>query len=126
MAIARAQVYECGVCGNSIEVIRVGTGTLVCCGAAMNLLSENTTDAAQEKHLPVIEKVEGGVRVKIGSVPHPMQEDHHIEWIEVSADGVSCRQYLAAGEKPEAYFPFDAKEVVAREVCNLHGLWKAE
>ena len=126
MAIARSQVYECSVCGNVVEVIRVGSGTLVCCGVPMNLLAENTTDAAQEKHVPVIEKVDGGVRVKVGSVPHPMEENHHIEWIQISAGGKNCRQYLSPGEQPEAYFPVDAGEVVAREVCNLHGLWKGE
>jgi superoxide reductase len=91
----------------------------------MNLLAENTTDAAREKHVPVVEKVAGGVRVKVGSVAHPMEEKHFIEWIEVSADGRSCRQFLGPGDPPEAFFPTEAEQVTARESCNLHGLWKA-
>lgn len=126
MAIAKSQVYQCSVCGNVVEVVRAGGGKLVCCGVPMELLTENTTDAAQEKHVPVIEKVEGGVRVKVGSVPHPMEEQHHIEWIEINADGKQCRQYLSPGGAPEAFFPTDAGAVVAREICNLHGLWKGE
>ncbi len=124
MATERTQIYMCGVCGNSVELLRAGSGTLVCCGIPMDLLGENTTDAAEEKHVPVLEKVEGGVQVKVGSVPHPMEEKHYIEWIQVTADGRSYRQYLKPGQKAEAVFPVEAAEVTAREVCNLHGLWK--
>ncbi len=126
MATQRAQVYLCGVCGNTVEVIRPATGTLVCCSVPMNHLGENTTDAAQEKHVPVIEKVTGGVRVQVGSVAHPMEKDHFIEWIEVAADGKNYRQYLDPGDRPEAVFPVEAEGVTAREVCNLHGLWKGQ
>ncbi len=125
MALAKLQVYRCSVCGNTVELIGVGSGTLVCCGIPMGLLGENTTDASQEKHVPVIERVEGGVRVKVGSVPHPMEEKHYIEWIELLADGRAYRQFLRPGDKPEAFFPVTAEQVVARELCNLHGLWKA-
>jgi superoxide reductase len=123
MATQRSQVYVCSICGNMVEVARAGAGTLVCCGVPMDHLTENTTDAAQEKHVPVVEKVDGGVQVTVGSVEHPMQDDHYIEWIEVSADGKTYRQYLNPGDKPQAVFPIEAEEVTAREVCNLHGLW---
>jgi superoxide reductase len=90
----------------------------------MKLMKENTTDAAKEKHVPVVEKVAGGVKVKIGSVAHPMEEKHYIEWIEIIADGKAYRQFLAPGQAPEAIFPVDAAKITAREYCNLHGLWK--
>ena len=121
----RLQVYKCGVCGNIVSVFHVGGGQLVCCGQPMNLLEENTTDAAQEKHVPVIEKTDSGFRVKVGSVEHPMQEDHYIQWIELQANGKSYVQFLNPGEKPEAVFEVKADKAVAREYCNLHGLWKA-
>jgi superoxide reductase len=124
MAIAQQQVYKCGVCGNEVEVLFVGGGTLVCCGKPMNLLTENTTDAAQEKHVPVIEKVQGGVKVKVGSVAHPMTEEHYIPWIELLADGQVHRQFLKPGGAPEAVFPVTGSQLTARAECNLHGLWK--
>jgi len=119
------QVYKCSVCGNMVEVLRVGGGELVCCGKPMELLVENTVDASREKHVPVIEKTASGFRVKIGSVPHPMEASHFIEWIELVADGVSCRKFLKPGDRPEAEFCIKAKSVSAREHCNLHGLWKS-
>ncbi|MDD5556666.1 MAG: desulfoferrodoxin [bacterium] len=122
---ARLQVYKCGMCGNMVEVIGAGAGALVCCGEEMALLVENTVDAAREKHVPVIEKTDRGVRVKVGSVPHPMEEKHYIEWIEIIADGVTCRRFLKPGDAPEAEFCIAARAVTAREHCNLHGLWKA-
>ena len=121
----KLQVYKCEACGNIVEVLHGGGGELVCCGAPMKLLVENTVDAAKEKHLPVIEKVAGGVKVTVGSVPHPMEEKHYIEWIEVIADGQAYRQFLSPGEAPEATFNIAAEQVTAREYCNLHGLWKA-
>ena len=124
MATANLQVYKCAVCGNIVEVIHVGEGTLVCCGQPMRLLTENTTDAAEEKHVPVIEKVDGGIRVKVGEVKHPMEEKHYIEWIEVIADGRAYRQFLSPGDPPEALFQIEGGEITAREFCNLHGLWK--
>ena len=119
------QVYKCEACGNIVEVLHGGGGELVCCGEAMKLVTENTVDAAKEKHVPVIEKVDGGFKVKVGSVAHPMEDKHWIEWIEVIADGKSCRQDLKPGQAPEAVFAITAEKIVAREYCNLHGLWKA-
>jgi superoxide reductase len=124
MATQLLQVYRCELCGNMIEVIHASSGQLVCCGQPMTLLTENTTDAATEKHVPVIEKVSGGVKVKVGSVAHPMQNDHYIEWIELIADGKSYRQFLKPGQAPEAVFKVEGTKLTAREYCNLHGLWK--
>lgn len=121
----RLEVYKCNVCGNIVEVLHAGPGQLVCCGQPMVCMKENTVDAAKEKHVPVIEKFDGGVKVKVGSVAHPMEEKHYIEWIEIIADGKSYRQFLKPGETPEATFMVDAKEITAREYCNLHGQWKA-
>jgi superoxide reductase len=123
--IAKTQVYKCGLCGNIVEVLHAGGGTLVCCGQNMNLLEENTVDASKEKHVPVVEKTANGFLVKVGAVAHPMEEKHFIQWIEVLADGKLYRQALQPGGKPEALFPIQADRVVAREYCNLHGLWKA-
>ncbi len=120
----RLQVFKCEVCGNMVEVIHTGGGTLVCCGQDMRLLKEGEVDAATEKHVPVIEKVDGGVKVTVGSVEHPMQDDHFIEWIEIIVDGKAYRQFLNPGEKPEAFFNVDGGNITAREYCNLHGLWK--
>jgi len=120
----RNDVFKCDVCGHIIEVLHEGVGELVCCGQPMKLMTENTTDAAKEKHVPVVEKVTGGIKVKIGSVAHPMEEKHYIEWIEVIADGKAYRQFLAPGQAPEAVFPIEAANITAREYCNLHGLWK--
>ncbi|OEU62044.1 MAG: desulfoferrodoxin [Desulfobacterales bacterium S5133MH16] len=121
----RLEVYKCGVCGNIIEVLHAGKGNLVCCGQPMNLLVENTVDAAKEKHVPVIEKVDDGVKVKVGEVAHPMEEKHWIEWVEIIANGKTYRQYLNPGETPEATFAVTADQITAREYCNIHGLWKA-
>jgi superoxide reductase len=119
------QVYKCEACGNIVEVLHGGEGELVCCGKPMVLIKENTVDAAKEKHVPVIEKVEGGYKVKVGSVAHPMEEKHYIEWVELIADGKAYRQFLKPGQAPEAIFKIDAANVSSREYCNLHGLWKA-
>lgn len=121
----RLEVYKCKVCGNIVEVLHEGDGELVCCGQPMDLVVENQVDAAKEKHVPVIEKIEGGYRVKIGSIPHPMEERHYIEWIELIADGKAYREFLKPGAAPEAVFKVEANQVLAREYCNLHGLWKA-
>jgi superoxide reductase len=118
------QVYKCNVCGNIVEILDIGEGELVCCGEPMQIQAENTVDAAREKHVPVIEMIDGGVKVKVGSVAHPMEDKHWIEWIEVIADGRSCRQFLKPGQPPEAVFAITAKKITAREYCNLHGLWK--
>jgi superoxide reductase len=119
------QVYKCEKCGNMVEVIHASGGTLVCCGQPMTLKTENTTEAAVEKHIPVVEKNENGVLVKVGSVEHPMLETHYIEWIEVVTLNNVYRKYLKPGEKPEAFFNIEEEILSVREYCNLHGLWKA-
>ncbi|BCO10668.1 desulfoferrodoxin [Desulfolithobacter dissulfuricans] len=118
------EVYKCALCGNIVEVLHAGAGELVCCGQPMDLVSENTVDAAQEKHVPVVEKTDNGYKVTVGSVAHPMDEKHWIEWIELVADSIVYRQALVPGDAPEASFCVDATEVSARAYCNLHGLWK--
>lgn len=120
------QVYKCAECGNIVEVLHAGGGDLVCCGQPMKLMKEGAVDAAQEKHVPVIEQKDGGFFVKVGSVMHPSEEKHYIEWIELIADGKSYRQFIQPGQAPEAFFAITAKSVTAREYCNLHGLWKAD
>ena len=120
----RLEIYKCEVCGNIVEVVHEGKGELVCCGQPMKIFKENTVDAAKEKHVPVIEKTSDGFKVKIGSVAHPMEDKHYIEWIEVIADGKAYRQFLKPGDVPEAVFSIEAKEITAREYCNIHGLWK--
>lgn len=122
----KLQVYKCGVCGNIVEVFVAGPGNLVCCDQPMALLDENTTDAAQEKHFPVVEKIDGGYKVTVGSVPHPMEDNHWIQWVELIAGEKVYRQYLNPGESPEAVFLVDASSVTVREYCNLHGHWKSE
>lgn len=122
----RMQVYKCELCGNIVEVLHGGGSDLVCCGENMIYMEENTVDAAKEKHVPVIEKIEGGFKVTVGSVPHPMEEKHYIEWIEViTEDDRVFRKFLGAGMAAEAIFIIDADSVIAREYCNLHGLWKS-
>jgi superoxide reductase len=121
----RLQIYKCEVCGNIVEMLHTGIGELVCCGQPMKLYIENTVDAAKEKHVPIVEKIDGGYKISIGSVPHPMEEKHYIEWIELVAGGAAYRKFLKPGDKPAAVFMTDAKQVTAREYCNLHGLWKS-
>lgn len=120
------QVYKCEVCGNIVEVLHGGEGELVCCGEPMKLREEKTKDEGLEKHVPVIEKTDNGVKVKVGSVLHPMEEEHYIEWIAIDADGETYRKYLKPGDSPEAEFCIKADKIVAREHCNIHGLWRSE
>ena len=118
------EIYKCEKCGNMVEVLQGGSCTPVCCGEPMKLLKENTTDGAKEKHVPVVEKIEGGYRVTVGSVEHPMTPEHYIQFIElVTPDGV-LRRNLTPEDKPVAEFKTDATDVYAREYCNLHGLWR--
>jgi superoxide reductase len=125
MATERLQVYRCALCGNIVEVVHAAGGTLVCCNQPMDVMKENTTDAAVEKHVPVVEQTHGGVRVVVGSVAHPMGGDHYIEWIEVILNGKTYRQFLKPGDAPEAFFPIQGANITARAYCNLHGLWKS-
>jgi len=120
------QVYRCNICGNIVEVIHTGVGQLVCCGQPMELLKEKTEDVGLEKHVPVIERIGNKVKVKVGSVPHPMEEKHYIEWIQIVADDISCRKFLKPRQNPEAEFETTARKIEAREYCNIHGLWKAK
>ena len=120
----KLEIYKCELCGNIVEVLHGGAGELVCCGQPMKQFKENTVDAAKEKHVPVIEKGPDGITVKVGSVAHPMEAEHYIEWIELIADGKVYRQFLNPGDTPEATFKVNADQVTAREYCNLHGLWK--
>lgn len=120
------QIYKCAICGNITEVLHTGVGELVCCGQPMNLMTEKTEDKGKEKHVPVIEKTENGIKVKVGSIEHPMDENHYIEWIEVSFDGKTCKKFLKPGDRPEAEFDIKSKNVKAREYCSVHGSWKTK
>jgi len=119
------EIYKCDLCGNIIDVLHGGGGELVCCGETMKVMTENTVDAAKEKHVPVVEKTANGFKVTVGSTLHPMEAKHYIEWVEIIADGKSYRQFLNPGQEPVAEFCVQAEQVTAREYCNLHGLWKA-
>jgi superoxide reductase len=119
------EIYKCEDCGDMLEVVREGQGTFSCCDKPLKLLVENTVDASREKHVPVVERLASGIKVKVGSAPHPMEAKHWIEWIEVIAGGTACRQYLKPGDAPEAVFNITANEIAVREHCNLHGLWKS-
>ncbi len=122
---AQKHIYKCNVCGNIVEVLYLGGGQLVCCGQPMELLKEKTEDVGKEKHVPVIERTESGVKIKIGSIPHPMEEKHYIEWVEIIIDGGVYRKYLKPGDKPEAEFEIKEEKIEVREYCNIHGLWKS-
>jgi superoxide reductase len=121
----RLQVYKCEVCGIIVEVLEGGAGECICCGRPMQLMEEKTKDAATEKHVPFVEKIPGGLKVRVGqNEAHPMLEKHWIQWIEVLVDGKAYRQFLKPGDAPEAVFPVSGQNVTAREYCNIHGLWK--
>ena len=120
------EIYRCAICGNIVEVTNAAAGQLVCCGQPMKLLEGSTSDGALEKHVPVVEKIEGGYKVSVGSVAHPMLPEHYIQWIELVTPTCILRKHLQPGEQPVAVFLTDEPGVMAREYCNLHGLWKAE
>lgn len=121
----KLEVYKCEICGNIVEMLHEGDGTLVCCGANMRLIEANTVDASKEKHVPVVEKTDDGLTVKVGEVPHPMEEKHYIEWIQVITKDQHCsgRTFLKPGDVPEAKFPKMDNILEVREYCNVHGLW---
>ena len=119
------EVYKCQTCGNIAQIVHPGKASLVCCGKDMSLLTEGTSDGAKEKHVPVIEKTSTGYKVAVGSVAHPMEEAHYIEWIELVADGISYKKFLKPNDAPVAEFCIQAENVVAREYCNLHGHFKS-
>jgi superoxide reductase len=122
----RLNVYKCEECGNIVEVLNWGGGELVCCGAPMILLEEKSADSTTEKHVPVVETIEGGYKVTVGSTLHPMKEEHYIQWIELITESETLITFLKPGDEPVAIFKTDEKAVAAREYCNLHGLWKNE
>lgn len=117
--------YRCEKCGNMVVQIKNGGGTLTCCGQAMTKLEANSTDAAQEKHVPVVTKENGKIKVAVGSVLHPMLAEHYIEWIAlVSGKNVEIT-YLEPGMEPKAEFN-ETQSGTVYEYCNLHGLWKID
>ena len=120
------QIYRCNICGNIVLVLHAGVGQLVCCGQPMELLAEKTEDTGLEKHVPVIERTGDRIKVKVGSVPHPMEQKHYIEWIEITADDKIYRKFLKPGDRPEAEFEIAAEKLEAREYCTIHGLWKSK
>lgn len=122
----KLEIYKCVSCGNIVEVLEGGSGQLVCCGSPMEKLAAKSTDEGTEKHLPVIEKVDGGIKVKVGSIAHPMEPEHYIQWIQLIADGRAYRQFLNPGDAPEAFFNIEAESVSAREHCSIHGLWEVQ
>jgi len=121
----KLQIYKCEVCGNIVEVLHAGKGQLVCCGQPMTLMKEQTQEQGKEKHLPIMEKTASGIKVKVGSVPHPMEEKHYIEWVQIITNGETWRKFLSPGDPPEAEFAMRKKAKAVREYCNIHGLWKA-
>jgi superoxide reductase len=121
----RLQVYKCEMCGNIVEVIHGGQGELVCCGKPMAVLEEKTADATTEKHVPVVEAGGGGVTVKVGSVPHPMEKEHYIEWVQIMSGDNAYRIFLKPGGAPEGTFQVLKGDIAAREYCNVHGLWRS-
>lgn len=121
----RGQVFKCNVCGNIVTLLHVGGGELVCCGQPMELLVEKTEDQGAEKHVPIIEKTDKGVKIKVGSVSHPMVDEHFIEWISIEFDDKIDIKFLKPGERPEAEFNVNPEKVTARAYCNIHGLWKS-
>ncbi len=121
------QIYKCNICGNIVEVLHPGQGELICCGQPMEKMEEKNKDEGQEKHVPVVEKTATGIKIKVGSIPHPMEEEHFIEWIELIIGDKIYRKFLKPGQAPEAMFEVevtDVKEILAREYCNVHGLWQ--
>ena len=120
------EIYKCNICGNIVEITHAAAGQLVCCNQLMQLQEEKTEDEGQEKHVPVVSEADGGkIKVTVGSVEHPMEDEHYIEWIELVADGRALRKYLKPGDKPEAMFCNKGDQITVRAYCNVHGLWKA-
>ena len=120
------EIYKCEICGNIVEILHAGSGTLVCCNQDMILQNEKIQEQRNEKHIPIIEKNEKGVLIKVSSISHPMDEDHYIEWIEISTEKGESKKFLKPGEKPEAVFPVKSDDIKSRAYCNIHGLWKSQ
>lgn len=121
--MAVEKYYKCEACGNIVFMLEDGGGTMECCGAPMELLEELTAEMKNEKHVPVVEKIEGGYKVTVGSTPHPMLAAHWIQWIELQTPTQSLFAYLNPDQEPSAVFMTEEPVVAAREYCNLHGLW---
>ncbi|MCK5680715.1 desulfoferrodoxin [bacterium] len=119
------QIYKCELCGALVEVLDLGADDLTCCNEPMVEVEAGSVDASKEKHVPVVEKVEGGIKVSVGSVAHPMEDKHYIQFIELIADGRVCRKTLSPGDAPETCFTTDATSLTVRAYCNVHGLWEA-
>ena len=120
------EIYKCEICGNIVEIIHTGAGSLVCCNEEMKLLKEKNEDSSVEKHVPYIQKTMSGILVKIGqNQDHPMTKEHYIEWIQLIADDIAYRKFLKPGDKPQAIFEIKGDKIEAREYCNIHGLWKS-
>ena len=117
------EVYKCEICGNIVEVLQAGEGQLVCCGQPMVLLKPKTDDQGKEKHVPVVEEESQGIKIKVGSVPHPMEENHYIKWLEVITEKGVQKNFLKPGESPEAHFAIKDTILEVRDYCNIHGLW---
>jgi len=124
----KRKIYKCEICGNIVEVLEEGEGLLVCCGQNMIELNEKTEDIGQEKHVPIIEIDENSIKVKVGDIPHPMEDSHYIQFIQLLIDKNTYTRYLEPGQIPEAEFEISQtyKEISARIYCNIHGLWKSK
>jgi superoxide reductase len=123
------EVYKCENCLAVVEVASGGRGALACCGSPMKHMAEGTVDAAREKHVPIVEKTDRGIKVKVGAAPHPMEEKHWIQWVEARGDNFRATRFLKPGDAPEAEFTCGCSgggKVTVREYCNLHGCWKTE
>jgi superoxide reductase len=120
----KQEIYKCAICGNIVEVLDNGVGTLVCCNQNMNKMEEKISEEGNEKHKPILEKNEEGVEVKVSSIPHPMEDKHFIEWIEITTKNGTSKKFLKPGEKPEKKFPVGTEIIKVRSYCNIHGLWK--
>jgi superoxide reductase len=123
--MSRVDFYRCESCGNIVALIKKGGGTLTCCGKPMTKLEANSTDAAKEKHVPVVTKEDGKIKIAVGSTLHPMLQEHNIEWIALVVDDKVEFKFLKPGEEPKAEFA-EVNSGVIYAYCNLHGLWKAE
>lgn len=118
------QIYKCSICGNIVEVLHSGKKDMICCGKPMELQKEKTAEEGfTEKHRPVVEEQDDGAIIKIGAVPHPMEAEHFIEWVEVIEDKKLCRHTLNPGDKPEVR-SYQKDHSYVRAYCNIHGLWK--
>ncbi len=120
------EIYKCDICGNIVEVLHGGKGELLCCGEPMKLMEEQTAEQVYEKHVPVVEETDSGIKAVVGSTLHPMEEKHYIEWIQVITNQGACKKFLKPGDKPEAIFSDVQEWKKVREYCNIHGLWKFE